>query len=330
VSVDESAVAAHRGHLRTLCAPGAELDATGPYASVRNRQWFRLDGSPRAARAALHDRLVAELVAAAPDVEQSHQAVVLAGPPGAGKSQVIASRLGAQAVRWRVVDADHFKEALLADAVRTGWYEELVPPAVRAAEVDGDRFFPLELASLVHEESSRLAARARVEAIERGDNLVIDTVLSSESSALALGERLSGAGYSVTVVDVETTFEISAARIEQRWHARYVAALESGDPRELGGRWVPSEYPRDLFATAGGRSRSEEVARTLTESCDAVMRLEVYRVATATSSPTLHDALERPRRGGPLVDAAAAEAARVVQISRARPPRRDPETGIEW
>jgi hypothetical protein len=110
-----------------------------------------------------------------------------------------------------------------------------MPPEVRAAEAAGERFFPLELASFVHEESSQLAIRVRNEAVGDGLNVVIDTVLSSPEKAVELGQRLGSVGYSVDVIDVEVPFELSESRIAGRWQQSYECALDGAD--ELGGRW---------------------------------------------------------------------------------------------
>ena len=120
---------------------------------------------------------------------------MLAGPPGAGKSTVLADVLGERRGKYLVIDADEFKRSLLREAQTDGSYEQwLMPAAIREREAQGERFFPLELASLVHEESSHLAKSLRADAIAAGDNIVIDTVLSNEADALALGQVLTKAG----------------------------------------------------------------------------------------------------------------------------------------
>src|SRR5699024_4005932 len=55
---------------------------------------------------------------------------------------------------------------LLREALADGSYEVWIKPdAVRDLEAQGERFFPLELAALVHEESSMLAAALREDLI---------------------------------------------------------------------------------------------------------------------------------------------------------------------
>ncbi|QZN87739.1 zeta toxin family protein [Cellulomonas sp. C5510] len=321
---DDLAVSRHRDLVRELSRPGGPLAADGPNATVNNPAWFRTPNQPRGARGELHDRLVDAHRERFADVLADKQAIVLAGPPGAGKSTVQRAILGDRAGEWLVVDADEFKHALLRTALEDGSYRNfLVPDRVRELEADGERFAPLELASLVHEESSLLARQLRAEAIADGLNIVVDTVLSSERAALSLGADLEAAGYRVRVVDVETTYEISAARVEQRWRNVTREFLADERATGLGGRWVPSEYTRALFPPElAGTSVCEGVARTLAEQCPAVSRLEVYRVVDPTQAPYLEVVLERGARRGALVDASAARAAAIADVSRARPGRR--------
>ena len=310
-SVDEGAVELHRMRLRALSVPGGALDSQGPHASVNNGEWFDRVAGMSAARVGVHDSLIDAHRAAAAGVAQDRKAIVLAGPPGAGKSTVLSGVLGPDADKWMVIDADYFKAKLLDQALEDGTFDGfLKPDEVRAFEEAGDRFFPLELASLVHEESSLLAVRAREEAIRRGDNIVIDSVLSVPAKAEALGAVLNAAGYSVRVVDVETSFEISAARIAARWREQYVAALNGDPDAMLGGRWVPSEYPRVLFTDDGVTARSRESARLLAQTCPAVTRYEVHVVEAIDGRPVKISDLARTHVGGALVEASLAETAR--------------------
>lgn len=243
---------------------------------------------------------------------------MLAGPPGAGKSSVLRSVLGDGAGAWMVVDADEFKRGLLHSAIEDGSFDAwLVPDQVRELERAGERFAPLEFASLVHEESSDLAREARTAAIKSGLNLVVDTVLSSSVNATELADRLVEAGYRVRVIDVECSYEVSAARIEYRWREVTRQFLSDEVDPGLGGRWVPSEYARPLFpAELDGRSVCEGIARDLAERCPVVWRHELHRVTDPAGAPQLVSARERAQIGGVLVDADAARAAGPSLIQR--------------
>jgi hypothetical protein len=59
---------------------------------------------------------------------------------------------------------DGSKRALLIKGIEVGSYaRSIIPPEIRAAD-SGDRFSPLELASLLHEKTPQLAIRVRTEA----------------------------------------------------------------------------------------------------------------------------------------------------------------------
>lgn len=309
------AVARHLDTVRELSKPGQALAKDAATATKNNPAWW-VGGEPTLTRDLLHERLIDEARGAAPDVEQQRRAIVLAGPPGAGKSTVLADVLGANRGRYLVIDADEFKRLLLREARADGSYDQwLVPAAVREREAMGERFFPLELASLVHEESSYLAKVLRADAIAAGDNIVIDTVLSNTADAVALGEQLSAAGYDVDVIDVEVPYALSEERIRERWEMEYTTALAGGD--SLGGRWVPSEYAREVFDGTEGRSKPEEAARALAESCPAVGSYLVYRTTIAEARTAVEENrraqavkevdMVRSSRDSPFVDRASSD-----------------------
>ncbi|MFT4187351.1 MAG: zeta toxin family protein [Aeromicrobium sp.] len=282
----------HIGIVQDLSIAGGPLDKDGPHATTRNPAWYRSNGLRKAARRATHERLKKAIVDQSPNARDGSRALVLAGPPGAGKGRVADTVLGADRDHYVNVDADDFKKLLLREAVADGSYESWIkPPEVRDLEAKGERFYPLELASLVHEESSRLARELRSEMIDRGTNIIVDTVLSDPDTAVALGEQLSEAGYQVTVVDVEVPFEVSEERIVQRWqHAMQEA--EAGEADALGGRWVPSAYARPLFDTEHGRSKSQDAAARLAESCSCVIRYERHYTSVEEHRASLREGRE--------------------------------------
>lgn len=313
------AVARHMETVRELSKPGQALAPNAATATMNNPAWW-IDGEATPSRRRLHARLLQEARDAAPDVEQQRRAIVLAGPPGAGKSTVLADVLGEHRGKYLVIDADEFKRSLLREAQADGSYDQwLMPAAIREREAAGERFYPLELASLVHEESSYLAKSLRGDAIAAGDNIVIDTVLSNEVDAVALGQRLNEAGYDVRVIDVEVPYELSEERIRGRWEHAYTTALEGGD--SLGGRWVPSEYARDVFNGPGGSSKPEAAARSLAEQCPAVGRYRVFR--TTAAEARLAGAEKRPAQSTLEVDKSrSSRSATLVNTELARTQQR--------
>jgi chloramphenicol 3-O-phosphotransferase len=288
----------HRRTVRAMAGPGGVLSPGAPTASVANPAWF-VGGDPdlpTPSRLGLWRELLAEAEAGWVRAGRRRRGIVLAGPPGAGKTTVLGEVLGGEAHRWAVVDADRFKVALLRRALADGSYEGFLKPgAVRAAEASGEVFRPLELAPLVHEESGALARASRDRAIGGGLDLVVDTVLSDARAAVRLGQRLDAAGYSLEVIDVEVPYDLSRRRVTERWRQAWA---DPGDA--LGGRWVPSDYTRSVFDDATGRTRSQRAAELLGRACPAVTRLRRYWTEAAGSERVLEVDLTRDRPGGPL------------------------------
>jgi adenylate kinase family enzyme len=257
---------------------------------------------------------MAEVRGRFPAARVEHQAWVLAGPPGAGKTYARAHSLGLDETAAVVIDADDFRELLLLEAVVDGTYGTfLKPQEVADRENSGERFAPLDLSSLMHAEASYLARALRDQLIAEGVNVVLDTVLSDPDKAVELGKMLERRHYHVEVVDIEVPFAVSEASIVERWSGSYEKAVGTGEG--LGGRWVPSVFTRDLFDTASGRSRSQDAAQVLAQTCKSVHRYRRFWRDSADAQAVLE--VERCRISG---DGSLLERS-VVEIQE--PPRFD-------
>lgn len=309
VSDLDTQVAAHMAQVRRLSRAGGPLSVEGSTATTNVGAWFR-GGEPTPLRRRLHRQLLVEANAGA-RADQERHAIVMAGPPGAGKSTVRVPFMAAEGLdpaSYTVIDADHFKEGLVHAALADGSYERFIKPSeIRQLEAAGERFFPLEMSALLQEESGLLARAQQRQLLRAGANVIIDTVLSNPDKAVELGGRLEAMGYTVTVLDVEVSAELSQARIEHRWALAYREAL-TGVGSAGGGRWVPSEYARQVFdgpQGPGGPSRSEAAAAGLAQTCPAVLRYQVLRTPggreqVLQGQPQLEVDLARSGPGGPL------------------------------
>lgn len=297
----------HIDHVRELTRRDGPLGTRAESASIHNPLWFHSPGVPRAARDRLHAQYVEDCLSGV-EPGQSRHAMVMAGPPGAGKSTLRQGELADEVAGHVLIDPDEVKRFLLRQAERDGSLEEfLKPAAVRELEASGERFFPLELSALVHLEAVQIADVLREEALERGYPVVIDGVLSQREHAIAVGRQLEGAGYGVDVVAVDVPFEVSEHRIRSRWREAYVDTLE-GKGDLLGGRWVPSDYARAMFDGPQGRSRSTVAAEQLAQEVGAVLRYRVFRTESVDAPAVLTTDVARVRAGSPLIDREAAQA----------------------
>jgi predicted kinase len=330
VSVSGPDAERHAARLQQLSRPGGPLGADTPYASVRGPAWFAANGRPRSARRQLHGRLLEQWREAGPDVPRDRQALLLAGPPGAGKSTAqnnLADTLGIALERWRVINSDDFKDLLLQTALADRSIEQLTPPELRELEAQGERFWPRELAAIVHDEAGQLVSRATSETIASGENVIIDGTLSDPERARQLTDRLHQAGYTVRIASVDGPQDVIDQRISHRWRTDYLAA-EAGAAEapaaELGGRWVPSEVANRLYERPD-ESRCATVARELATSHPAIIDHYAYRVQRADGAPQQTTHTGRSRTGAAQLSGEELATARLTQAARpgrARKPQR--------
>ncbi|MGW6132380.1 zeta toxin family protein [Cellulomonas sp. NPDC055163] len=311
--ITPEALERHRDHLTSLSVDGEPLSPASPHATVHNPAWFdQATGAATPVRQRLHERILARAAERSAHVPRERQAIVLAGPPGAGKTSVLTdvlrARRGPEAhlENWRTLNSDDFKDELLEHAHTDGSYEAfLKPPAVRDLEARGERFHPRDLAALVHEESSLLNRLAFTDAVRAGQNIVIDGTLSKASRADQMLHGLALAGYEVTVVDVEAPREVTQQRVANRWREGYLDAEQrtaAGEEPGMGGRWVPTSFSGSLYgAGRDDRSVCEDVARQVAERHPVVRELHVYRVNAVEAAPVPSDVRGRVA-GGPLMD----------------------------
>ena len=318
----DDVVERHHAALRVVAADEA-MSPVGAYATVSDPEKFVKIGSkfqPTVPRSQLHDALIAKVLEGQ-SPERGRRAVVMAGPPGAGKGFVQDSQLGGLP-GFLVVDADMFKEALIEHEVAVGGLERMTPPVMQEFAAAGERFAPFEYASLVHEESSFLAKRLQAEQLAKGTNLVLDTVLKNTAAAKHVQRQMADHGYQFTVVSVQTTEEVSRASIRDRWEGPYRAFL-AGESA-LGGRPVPSGFARSVFpdGPVSGPEASAEWLRQNSPGCTE------YRLYRREEGHPHRLEVHLKRSGKVWTDAATAEAAERRRLAFPAPePKRRP--GLE-
>lgn len=239
-------------------------------------------------------------------------AVMLAGPPGSGKSHLRANELAEDVADHLVVDPDDIKGWLLRGAEHDGSFGEFLKPReVAELEARGEVFFPMELSALVHVEAVQVASGLRGEAMRRGLPVVIDGVLSDAGQALDDARQLDGVGYALEVVCLDVAPAVSEHQIRERWRGAYEQALE-GRGDLMGGRWVPSSFAQHVLNGPGGRSLPALSAERVAQEVDAVERYRVFTRSEVDAPTVLAIDHMRVSPGAPLIDTDAARAHRTA------------------
>ena len=226
-----------------------------------------------AARLRFHDELIeAHRAASEARTDGTLAVIVTAGPPGAGKSTALDRY--PELSGYRSIDADDFKDPLLARAREEGLLEAWLGRILQ----DGRPVAPRELSNFVHAESTVIADAYRQEAFRLGENAIIHGTLSYAPMIDDLLEELDGSGYErLVVVDVEVPEEQAIEQARARW---WKEREDGSDP--MGGRFVPRDAIRSYYAQDAARSISWRNARDLAERARALdwdVRLDVIEPA---------------------------------------------------
>ncbi|MEU1377891.1 zeta toxin family protein [Streptomyces triculaminicus] len=301
--MDPQKVEAHREALEKAARDG-KIGLKAPTATTNNPEWFtRANGEliPTKARRAVHKEILADWKNKVPNPGKDKIAIVTAGPPGAGKSSVlpgVQERLSSEG--WRQVDPDAFKDKLLEQALKDGSFSKLVPEGMGQP---GEQFYPRELAALVHNESGMLAMEAQAQALQSGENVVIDGTLANEQWSNQLVDMLDKNGYSVHVVDVETSQDVAQERVNGRWQGPYEEVQEKAAQgqdvsKELGGRWVPNEVVGYMYPDGNdGRAISADNAEKLIQNHAAVKEVDRYYTPHSKAAPERMESWQRVASG---------------------------------
>jgi predicted ABC-type ATPase len=306
-----------RARFEALSAAGGPLSSRSPQATVSNPDWFGSDGRATFERDQLHKRLLAEFEAEAPEVPQNRQAVIITGPPGAGKSGVrddILHDSGTTPQQWRHIDPDAFRDRLAEAMQQDGSLDRVVPPEAQPLQPA-----PRELSSQLFVESAKLGNAAQKDAVARGDNLMIEGVYSDEKRLGSLVKSLEKKGYDVHLATVDVSLPDTLERTRQRYRSDALKATQPGarGADTLGGRFVPAESLVGHFDEQGN-SRATAAAQQVAANQPGVQSLRQYTVSGATQPAKLTSVAQR-QGGMQPVDAQAYRSARAAGMVQALP-----------
>lgn len=237
IDSDEQLRDAVAAELSRLTAAGGPLATNSPRATYRV---FEDDPG----RARVRKRIVTDYLAnIGTSVRTGDVAVLTAGVAGAGKSTAVATVLSASLADYRRLDADLVKDQLLADAVGSGLFDDLLATTLP----DGRPIAPRELAALVHHESTQIWDTLRRHCIDRGEQLVVEGTLSWPPLGAKLFAELRDGGYSmVRIIAVDVPESVAQRRaIDRWWQVRSVGA------DSLGGRFTSPEVISSAYRSDG-------------------------------------------------------------------------------
>lgn len=316
----------HAALLRTLSQPGGALSTTAPQSTLRNRAYFTSRGKAKAERLALHDTIAHDVLKG---VGNQYLAIMVVGPPGAGKSTARQQALSTYPDHtFAVLDNDNLKVKLLQASLDAGTFkDDFYTPEIHRLESAGHIFHPLEFASLVHNEAAKIMRSIEAAAVNKGLNLLIDGVGASETSARNRLASLEAAGYTTHIIDVECSRETSQQAIIHRWQQGRTEALNTTTNSHLGGRWVPSEVLSKVFPTPSGISEPERIHDALAKTHRSVHSYQLWRRSSPTAAHTLEQDLVRAHHGATLIDKDAAQALNTAFGVRPRPHQRSTDPG---
>jgi len=209
-------------------------------------------------RTAQHEAMWDDLLSQVPSagVPQEHDALVLGGLPGAGKSYMLKPGQKADGfgvVSWEPgepipdgtthvsINPDIVKEML----IERGMLPEGISPDLK----------PMEQVTFLHEESSYVAKMFSQRLGDLGYNVVLDNTMDSEAGMLKRMTPLARQGYKFRGIFADIPQEESLASAKKR----YIDAALTPQ----GGRFVPSSVQGNRGSTKGTMSKNRDAMDTL-------------------------------------------------------------------
>lgn len=234
--------AQYRERVALVEAKAAEALARGMATEVAHADGTDEYGEPNwtPERRAQHDELIADFWREHVEhVPREGRAMFSGGLGGAGKGTILGKKnLNIDKSQYAGIDPDEIKEMLVARGMVD------VPEGVS----------PMEMATLMHEESSYLSKRIQAMAFAEGRNVILDNTMAGKdgSKVRKLVGRLRDAGYTeINAAFVEIPVETSVERALSR-HRNGANRYMKGEGH--GGRYVPPSVIRASADPDGIRS----------------------------------------------------------------------------
>ena len=211
-------------------------------------------------RTAQHEEMWQDLLSQveAANIPKEHDALVLGGLPGAGKSFML--KPGQKADKFGVVSwepGEPLPDAATHVSVNPDIVKELLIAKGMLPEGISQDLKPMEQVTFLHEESSYVAKMFSQRLGDLGYNVVLDNTMDSEGGMLKRMTPLARQGYKFRGIFADIPQEESLASAKKRYTD---AALSP-----MGGRFVPSSVQGNRGSTKGTMSKNRDAMDSLVE-----------------------------------------------------------------
>lgn len=202
-----------------------------------------------------HREIVEDVYQRASNVPNDGRAIIMGGPMGAGKTTTLRDHAGIDTGNYLLISPDDMKDELINRG--------LVPNIPDHPELS-----PLELSTLVHTETLRLAEMLAQRAYRDKKNVIWDTSMASQRVTGLRIDALDGFGYGhISSIVVDVPPHVSRARA----YARYTQGIQDWqNGKGNGGRYIPRSV-LDTQHDERGVSWGRDTLRAMKSDFDAWM-----------------------------------------------------------
>jgi hypothetical protein len=211
-----------------------------------------------AERAAQHEQMWDDLLSQveAADVPKEHDALVLGGLPGAGKSYML--RPGQKADSFGVVSWEpngDLPDGVTHVSINPDIVKEMLIQRGMLPEGISQDLKPMEQVTFLHEESSYVAKMFSQRLGDLGYNVVLDNTMDSEGGMLKRMTPLARQGYKFRGIFADIPQDESLASAKKRY-------IDSALTPQ-GGRFVPSSVQGNRQSSKGNLSKNRDAMDSL-------------------------------------------------------------------
>lgn len=200
-------------------------------------------------RLALHREIMQDLLekADAAGVPREGHVVISGGLPGAGKTYSLENAMGLDTTKFLTINPDDFKEYLAERWTVTG--------------TEDGKYSPMEMAAVLHEESSDMSKMFLKLAQDLGYNIIYDVTLGgagegAQQKHRKMVESFTSRGYRADGLFADIPLEMSTVFAENRYWGGWADRMNNASWK--GGRFVPASVTAGHASERGHNSSNRD------------------------------------------------------------------------